>query len=551
MTDTATMPLGEHGLFAAVADRPRVVRGLLLPYGEASRLSASQTAPVTFAKGALTLPRDPSVVGLNVEHDRFQPLGRALSLTETDAGVVAEFAIADTDEGDAYLADPSKRRLSAEMRDLVRRGATAVGAVLTGAALVDEGAFASAALFALGDVQEADDEPEAAVESTTDDGEHVQLTAESTPADVTVTAADGTTTTYVPAPAEDEDPEAAPAAGEEATMGNAIAPATATAADIETAEQLGANAVFSAMTTVLHGHGAAREEAEQMLAALADIKISGTGALPATGVLQPDWNGELWRGRAYQRKFITLGTTGPIKALEAKGFVLDQGTALVAKWAGNKAALPTGTASTDVKTSVLDRYGYAADVAREYFDLPGGEEVIAAWWRGVIESYARITDKDALAYLVEAAGAPVAADTYPADYPSALGMLIQGIEHIEDAEDTPTFAIMNRAAWKQALYAGHEKIPEFVNFDFGTKGEGVADGFRVVRGDIGIANTPAVLVGSKQGIRFNELGETPVQFDALDVAKGGVDKGTVGYLQTLVERPASFVLIGTADAPAN
>lgn len=547
MTDTATLPVGEHGLFAAVADRPRVVRGLLLPYGEASRLSASQTAPVTFGRGAITIPRDASVVTLNLEHDRFQPIGRALSLTETDAGVIAEFAIADTDEGDAYLADPSKRRLSAEMRDLVRQGAAAVGAVLTGAAIVSEGAFASAALFAIGAVAEADEQPEAEVESTTGDGDHVQLTADTTPEDVTVTTPDGTTTTYVPAPAEDEDTEAAQAAGEEATMGKAIAPTTATQADIEKAEELGANAVFAAMTAVMHGSREDRQEAEEMLAALSDIKISGTGALPATGVLQPAWVGEAWRGRAYQRKFITLGSQGTITAMEAKGFKIDQGTALVTEWAGNKTAIGSGTATTSVITSVLTRFAYAADIAREFFDLPGGEEVIAAFWRGVVESYARISDQKALSQIVALAGTPVAADTYPTDYPAALGMLIQGIEAIEDAEDSPTFAIMNRAAWKQALYAGHEKIPEFVNFDFNTKSEGTADGFRVVRGNIGIEDTPAVLVGAKNGVRFNELGTTPVTFDALDVAKGGVDRGTVGYLQTLSERPESFVLIGTAD----
>ncbi|WP_144719248.1 hypothetical protein [Agrococcus jejuensis] len=547
MTDTTTT---QAGLFAAVAEKPRTVRGLLLPYGEESRLSQSGTAPITFPEGTVRLPRDPSVVTVNLEHDRFQPLGRATSLESVPGvGIVAEFAIADTDEGDAYLADPSRRRLSAELRDIVRAGAVAVGAALTGAALVTEGAFASAGLFALGDVQEGDEEPEAEVESTTGDGDHVQLTADTKPEDVTVTTPDGQTTTYVPADAEDEQTtEAAPAAGEEATMGNAVAPTTATEADVQKAEELGANAVFAAMTAVMHGHGSEKAQAEQMLAALSDIKHTGSGALPATGVLQPAWIGEAWKGRAYQRKYITLGTQGTIAAMDAKGFVLDQGTALVQEWAGNKTQLPTGTASTSLVASVLTKYGFAADIAREFFDLPGGEEVIAAFWRGVLESYARITDRKALSFIVQAAGAPVAAATYPTDYPAALGMLMQGILAIEDAEDTPTFAIMNTAAYQQALFTGHEKIPEFVNFDFGTKGEGTADGFRVVRGDIGIENTPAVLVGSKQGIRFNEIGETPIQVDALDVARGGVDRAAVGYLQTLIERPASFVLIGTADS---
>lgn len=548
MTDTATVPAAEAGLFAVVDEDKRLVRGLLMPWNEESRLSMSKTKPITFANDTVKMPRDPSVVTLYVDHDRHQPLGRATHLEPTAAGVVADFRIAETDEGDAYLADPTKRRLSPELAGIIRRGNVGVTARLTGASIVDEGAFESAGLFAIGDVEEADDEPEAEVESTTGDGEHVQVTADTAPEDVTVTTPEGTTR-YVPAPDEDENPEAAPAAGEEATMGNAIAPTTATPADIEKAEELGANAVFAAMTVAIHGHGAAKEEAEQMLAALSDIKHTGSGALPATGVLQPAWIGEAWRGRAYQRKYITLGTQGRIEAMDAKGFVLDQGTALVQEWSGNKTQLPTGTASTSLVSSVLTKYGFAADIAREFFDLPGGEQVIAAFWRGVLESYARITDRKALSMIVGAAGTPVAADTYENGYPAALGMLIQGIEHIEDAEDTPTFAIMNRLAFRQALYAGHERVPEFVNFDFGTKGEGTADGFRVVRGDIGIEDTPAVLVGSKQGIRFNEVSETPIQVDALDIARGGVDRAAVGYLQTLVERPASFVIVGTPDGP--
>lgn len=328
-------------------------------------------------------------------------------------------------------------------------------------------------------------------------------------------------------------------------MATAIAPTTATQADVDQAKQMGANAVFAAMVAANHGDA----EAETMLAALSDIKISGTGALPAAGVLQPDWVGEVWKGRAYQRKFISLGNQGTIKALDAKGFRLNQGSALVTPWAGNKAPIGSGTATTEVVSSILEKFGYAADIAREFFDLPGGEVVLAAYWAGVVESYARITDETALGHIVTAAGAPVAAETYPDGYAPALGMLIQGIEAIEDARDTPTFGIMNAAAWKQALYTPHEQIPEFVKFAFGTDHEGTGDGFRVVRGDIGIEDTPAVLVGSKQGIRFNELGTTPVQFDALDVAKGGVDRGVVGYLQTMVERPDSFVLVGTADTP--
>jgi hypothetical protein len=186
----------EHGTFARIGDDSRRIRGLLLPYDEPSRLAASGTESIAFSRGAVTLPRDPSVVTLNVEHDRFNPIGRAVALEDTDAGVVAEFEVADTDEGDEYLADMSKRKLSAEVAGIVRDAADRVRGIagrLTGAAVTTEGAFASAALFAIGDVTE-----EAPAEVTEADPEVIEVSATQTPAQVVVTAEDGTETVFTP-----------------------------------------------------------------------------------------------------------------------------------------------------------------------------------------------------------------------------------------------------------------------------------------------------------------------------------------------------------------
>ena len=70
----------------------------------------------------------------------------------------------------------------------------------------------------------------------------------------------------------------------------------------------------------------------------------------------------------------------------------------------------------------------------------------------------------------------------------------------------------------------------------------------VVNGDTGISGTPSVLVGSKVGVDFDELAGGPLRIDAIDLAKGGIDKATHGYLQVFKKRPEAFVHIGTADA---
>ena len=53
-------------------------------------------------------------------------------------------------------------------------------------------------------------------------------------------------------------------------------------------------------------------------------------------------------------------------------------------------------------------------------------------------------------------------------------------------------------------------------------------------------------VGSKVGVDFDELPGGPLIIDAIDLAKGGIDKATHGYLQTFVKRPEAFAHVGVA-----
>lgn len=543
----------EVGTFT-VDEATRTVKGLLLPWNEESRISGSGNDPITFEPGTVRLPADFSALNANRHHNRFDPVARFTSVTSTDAGIVAEFEIARTPEGDELLAEAKPggtlRKLSAELRDIVRDGAKGISAVLTGAAFVTEGAFASAGLFSIEPASE-EDEPLtreeqlarliATTQAAVTHANEALRTAVSGISELHAETETPETTEDDESPASTETPTTEQKV-EDAQMANAVVP-TSLATETSASTELSANAVFSLMTKAGNGD-------ETALLALSDIKHSGTGALPAAGVLQPNWLGELWNGRAYTRKYLPLVRNGVIRATEEKGFKVTGADNLVQRWAGNKAELPTGTASTLVSSSTLYKYGYAADIAREFIDLPGGEEVLAAYYRAVINSYARITDTDALAEIVALATAnTLAPEVYPTDYPEAMGMLIQGIEAVESAGDTPSFAIANEAAWKELLYTPRDQVPEFVSFAFGTNFEGSADrGIRVVKGDIGIDNTAAVVVGSANAIHFNEVaGAAPIQIEALDVARGGIDRAAVGYLQFLADFPDALVLVGEAD----
>ena len=562
------MTTQEAGLFSRV-DNTRTVKGLLLPFGELSRPSLSKTEPVMFSAESVTIPRDPNAVTLNDEHDRFNPLGRATSLEVTEAGVVAEFSIFDTEEGDAYLAKPEKRKLSAEMGSLVRSGAKAIRARLTGAAVCTEGAFESAALFSLAPGVTAETEATTDLDTTLspDEDGHLPVLSTELPEDITVTTPAGETANYTPdsAPADEE----APKKEENMTASTAgQTPAALVTPDIAPPVQdVNLHAVFSAMAAVKAGVQV--EDNEGALFALADIKTTGSGALPAAGVVQPAWVGKLWQGKDYVRKYLPLNnhTFGPIEIGGRAGFRLDQGTALVQKRGGEKTELPTGSASTSKRESTRESYGYAADVAAEWTYLSGGAEILESFWKGVANSYAKVTDEEALATMFRVAsrdeGAALSRRVAPGSLPAGtpansayypgVVQLIQAIEAISDADDDPAWAVVNPVLWSQLIFTPKDLLPEFVSLAVGVgTGEANVDGKITVRkapqsAFIGTkATDPQVIAGSKNAIEFRELGTTPIQIDALNVAKFGVDRATVGFLETFVVRPEATVFIGTA-----
>ena len=567
----------EAGLFSRVADT-RTVKGLLLPFGELSRPNLSKTEPVMFSAASVSIPRDPSAVTLNDEHDRFNPIGRATSLEVTDAGVVAEFTIFNTDEGDAYLENPTKRKLSAELGSLMRAGTKAVRSRLTGAAVCTEGAFASAALFSLApgvSAEFAEEVPSSDEYSAPESSSSSEYTTEFTDSEGVrwrrvEKSVRETTVTQISdsAPADEDNPEDS----KEETMTASTAgqtPAPLVTPDIAPPVQdVDLHAVFSAMANIKNG--VQIEDNESALFALADITTTGAGALPAAGVIQPAWVGKLWQGKEYVRKYLPLNnhTFGPIDLGGRAGFRLDQGTALVQeRTTGEKKELPTGSATTSRRESTRKSFGYAADVAAEWSYLSGGAEVLESFWKGVANSYAKVTDLVGLASMFRVAsrdtGAAlsrmIAPGSLPAGTPAnsayypGIVQLIQAIEAISDADDDPSWAVVNPVLWQQLIFTPKDLLPEFISLAVGVgTGEANADGKITVRkapqsAFIGTkATDPQVIAGAKNAIEFKELGTTPIQIEALNVAKFGVDRATVGFLEEFVVRPEATVFIGTA-----
>lgn len=507
-------------------------------------------------------------------------MGRATRIWREARGIFASFRIANTPEGDAALADAlsptgTRRRLSAEFHTAIRDGKAVPGTGrLWGAALVPAGAFPSAMVLAA-DTPTPDPatEPAATDPVTTSSTDVSEYTDENgvtwrrvAETETTTTATDtGTQTTSTTTVTEETTTEGEgdmPENTPTAVAASAVPPTQAPAATTQP-RQPQLQEIFAAIATLRQNRRDAAAHA--VLAALQPITTSGTNPLTSSGVVQPNWVGLIQQGVPYVREYIGLCNLGTDISLGGKkGFKVKRGTSgspvtgnFDGAWSGDKSAINSYKGFTQTAASVLDKFAIGEDIAREFYDLPGGIEAVAGFLALIVEDHAVWSDTTALGYIVDTAGSPVAPATasYPDNYPAALGQVIQGILAVKKRKadgrrDVPSFAILNDLAYEELMYAagGEQNLPAFINIAMQTSGQGTVDGgIQVVNGDVGIEDTAAALVGAKYAIDFDELAGGPLEIDALDIANGGIDKATHGYLQTFVKRPEALVLIGTAD----
>lgn len=563
----------EGGDVLAAAE-PLTVTGLLVPYNEVGNTNIGR---FMVEAGALELPTDVSVMNAtNLDHVTSDGVGRPVTVWDSPEGVMCSIKFADTEAGRAAYADAisptgKRRKLSGEFGPaVIKAGKLVPGhAKLWGSALVEAGAFPSAMVL-------ASDTPEEDLETderrSPDDNGNVTVAVTDTPTTVTVEPANGEPVIFTPeaAPAEGQ-PEGASTVTATATpapTAGAPAPATvlatngAPAAPITTEERpLDIRQVYAAIAEAkANPHDGA---ALQVLAALVDIKISGANQL-GTNAINPNWVGLLMQGIPYVQEYIGLGKRGTdISAGGKKGYKVKRGTTATpldqfdGTWAGNKDNVKSYNGFSESASSTLHRFAIANDIAREFYDLPGGAEAIEAFLALIAEDALRWADEVALAGWIAVAGDPIAPQPYPGvdghDYSGAMGMAIQGILAVkrrkaDGRRDTPTFIIANDLAYEEMVYTPKDLIPEYITFDVNTDGSGTADGkVHIVNGETGVEETSSVIVGAGYAIEFDELAGGPLRIDALDLARGGIDKAVHAYVQEFRVRPEAVVHIGVAD----
>ncbi len=518
MTDNLDLSQVGHFEFD---EATRKLRGNLLPLGVKSR--PSQTGHVGyFTADTIRLPRDPSVVTLNRRHDPQDPVGRATVLEVRGDHVYAEFQLGDTDEADAWLTEErdSLRKLSAEVRYLDPELTTAR---LTGGALVTEGAFAAAGLFALAPEEEAlSPEEQIAKAEELIEAAKAQLIPETTEAD------EAEVTDSQEGPAEEEE--------ERQSMTDAFAPEGLQAHETPKADT-SLRAMFAqAANPTQEGAEAFRYAANFAIQPIQESGPSGRTIYDDTNT--PQALGELWEKQPYNQRYMPLLTQATLTNTTARGWRWVS-KPQVGDYAGNLTEVPSNVVDTEPVEVKAQRLAGGHKLDRIYRDF-NNMDVIESYFRNQAEDVARKLDAKALAAIV-AAATPTTAGTVPTGIAKGMAAIVDGALDVITTENRPSFAIVSPELWREIALTKDDDKLAFLNAGFGLE-EGDFASFKIVPGNVG---TGKVIVGAKEAVKFFVPG-APIRVEGLDVHHGGVDLAVYTYYASIAENASAVRVIDTA-----
>jgi hypothetical protein len=290
------------------------------------------------------------------------------------------------------------------------------------------------------------------------------------------------------------------------------------------------------------------ENGATLFAALSDVKFDGTGGLQPIMSPTPQWLGEAWTATKYRQQVLPLFSHGNLTALTFNGFKWTTKPA-GGTWAGNKGNVPSNTLVVAPTTGTAGRYAIGHDIAREFVDFPV-EGFFESYAAAVTEDYSKWADT-LVATAILAGATTLAGDaltTLPGgtnNIGSAASAIIDGATAIITAGSLPDFALVAPALWKQMAKMPKSNVIGYLNAALGLS-EGDLDGF-TIRPSATVA-AGKVLVGCKEAVTVLELPGVPIRIDALDLARGGVDKAAFGYAGVNINDALGLQLVTAATA---
>lgn len=517
----------------------RQLGGIVLPFGEAG---STNIGVITARAGSYQLPDDLSRVKL-VDYHQEPPraVGHAVHAEETPQGLRMRFQLGSSDLATAVLVAADEHvvdSFSVEMTDVqVDSLGYLQSGLVTAVAMVPVPAFASARVDYIAASQHPTEgsnmltaEQRARLREllarTTDltDAERAeldqltQLAVAEASADQAPATPDAAGATSTPAPA-----AAAPqlAAGLVLPQGLAVAPAGVQLQAGQSRHTL--TDLYAAVSRVATGQSRAHMEA-----ALADITNTAN-----PGIAPTQYDGQLWSGLQYRRRFVPLMASGNLTAYKGTGWRWATKPE-VADYAGDKADVPSNAADTEDAPWTAARLAGAHDFDRKFIDF-GDTEFVQAYYEAMRESYAKKSDAKGGAFIVANATAGAA----------IVGNLLQAAAtvatRVEDAVNQEIDYVMVNSADRLALInMVEDELPAYLAM-FGISPEKF----------VGTTLVPAgtVLAGVKAATEFKELSETPIRVETVNIAKGGVDGGVFGYYATVLHDADGIQKATFAPAP--
>lgn len=530
------------GVLLASDPENRRLKYRLLTYGEEGNTSAGR---LTASAGSIQVPEDLAELVVNEEHDPRRPVGRLVSLTDSDVALDCEVDVARTRAGDDALelaASGLRKGISVELADIVVRAGQLLRGRLTGAGLTVRPAYPSSVLTA-SDVGELDDEDQTPTDPAPSEGDPTvdpkQNEGQALTASALAQILDGIKNMKNENPPE-------PPAGE------------LTASEMSVGQL--AELVASAR------NGGSRELVASALDTIAQPNVYDVLA-------QPAYLGELWRGRAYQQRFSPLLNRRPLTSATRVGWRFKDGmTPKVDVW--DPAFIPTGepgdanhtaAASTVLNTRAGAAYemtdipsnpvaaesvtfgvgriagGWRTDRVHKDLPTPGYWE---SFWREATEDYARKEDGLALAAIQKAASSVTATGSDAAD---AWSKLILGAAVVLDY-CAPEWAIVGNDLWRELARTTEQERLAFLNSSLGLDNtDGQLASFTIVGAPYSRKDLDGtIVVGARNAVDLYTLGgagQPPIRVSAEVVEKGAVDDAIFGYYSLDTVAPKALVKV--------
>lgn len=504
------------------AAQSRTLGGMLVRYGVPGRTSAGQ---LRVRPGALRFPEDLTRVKLTREHNRDESRGYLATLEHTTDGIRAFTRVSDGPEGDAALREAKDRTRDGFSYDVV--DAEIVGDEITSALVIAIGqvgipAYEDSRIDTIaaahhpnpgGNSMNAEQRARLAelrglsTRTAEQEAELSQLAAleAANPESAQTPAA-------APAPVANSPPAPAAEPAQVAASMPAIAPGVpAPSGSMQVTER---NPLDRFIDGVVAGYASGNPG--QITAALNDIVIgtdsTGLGSL----LTQPAWSGELWSGLDYEPEFTPLLNSGPLDALEGKGWRFKVKPE-IKDYAGNKAEIPTTTVEVEQSPWKAARMAVGNDFDRAFYDFP---EQFAPLLRGYVkfvnESWAIKLDGKVRDFIIANA---VAAAVDP--QPSLLKAAAKAIRVLKRRRvGKATFIIANDDDFDTLMDVTNNQVPAFLEL-FGVDPRNFTSSDQVPQGQ--------VLAGVKQTATVKTLPGSPLRVSAQHLANGGIDEAFFGY----------------------